>query len=191
MSQRNILLVVALMVIGVFSRLIPHMPNFTPFEGVTIFGAVYLMDRKWSIITPIILILVSDFILNNTILRSYFPDVTGIVWFAPYMIATILSIIAIVALIKYIDAPRTPVMMLGYVLISSIIFFLVTNFGSWVEGALPYSRDLSGLMQSYIAALPFYRSSLISTLLTTGVLYGAYELIQILTAEKADLNNVK
>src|SRR5690606_3139343 len=45
-------------------------------------------------------------------------------------------------------------------------FYLISNFGVWLgsEGVL-YSKDFSGLIQCYIAAIPFYKNALIGSLL--------------------------
>ena len=49
---------------------------------------------------------------------------------------------------------------------STLFFFLWTNFGVWALDVWGmYSRDLSGLMMSYINGLPFLRLQAISTLL--------------------------
>ena len=45
---------------------------------------------------------------------------------------------------------------------SSIVFFLITNFGAWLTIDM-YTKDFNGLMQSYIMAIPFFHNSLIST----------------------------
>ena len=39
------------------------------------------------------------------------------------------------------------------VLLSSIVFFLFTNFGVWLIG---YPKTLEGLITCYIAAIPFF-----------------------------------
>lgn len=47
------------------------------------------------------------------------------------------------------------------------LFFLLSNFIVWkTQGTvMGYSNDVSGLMQSYALGLPFYRNSLISTII--------------------------
>ena len=46
---------------------------------------------------------------------------------------------------------------------ASLIFFIFTNFGVWVLGSYGYSYD--GLITCYIAAIPFYTNTLLSTLI--------------------------
>ena len=52
-------------------------------------------------------------------------------------------------------------------------FFLWTNLFGWIGMALPYDRNLIGLLQSYEMALPFFRGTLFSDLAFTVLLFGA------------------
>ena len=51
-------------------------------------------------------------------------------------------------------------------LISSVLFFLITNFGVWATGTM-YQKNLTGLIQSYTFGIPFFRNTLISDLFYT------------------------
>ena len=48
-------------------------------------------------------------------------------------------------------------------LVSSVLFFMITNFGVWATGTM-YQKNISGLTQSYIMGLPFFRNTIISDL---------------------------
>jgi hypothetical protein len=61
-------------------------------------------------------------------------------------------------------------------IVSSLIFFIVTNFGFWTTG-LFYTKDIVGLMQCYVAGLPFYPANLIGDLLYTTLMFGSYYFI--------------
>ena len=60
-------------------------------------------------------------------------------------------------------------------LLSSLVFFIVTNFGVWVMGWYP--PTLAGLVNCYIMGLPFLRDFTVSTLLYSAVFFTAYEVI--------------
>ena len=49
-------------------------------------------------------------------------------------------------------------------LVGSILFFIVSNFGVWLLGNL-YEKNISGLINCYVLAIPFYKNTLISTLI--------------------------
>lgn len=181
---KDIRLAALLMIIAAGSRFIPHMPNFTPTEGMTLLGTAYLGRKYWAMILPILMLIISDFILNNTVARSYFPDQEGIVWFAPYMIFNILSIITIVLICKKILSKISVTSVMGSALIASVVFFLITNFGSWIDNVIPYSKDISGLLSSYTAALPFFRTSLLSNVIFTGILFGSFEIIKSIETKR-------
>lgn len=46
----------------------------------------------------------------------------------------------------------------------SFLFFIVSNFGAWLDPRMGYDKSLSGLKQCYLMGLPFWRSSLASDL---------------------------
>ena len=69
---------------------------------------------------------------------------------------------------------RGPWRIAGAALTGSVIFFLVTNFASWLAVALPYPRSLAGIAECYVAALPFFRNSLIGDAVYTTALFGVY-----------------
>lgn len=60
---------------------------------------------------------------------------------------------------------------------ASVIFFLVSNFGAWLEQAYPYGYSLAGLLDCYAAAIPFYRGTLAGDLVFTAGLFGAHAVL--------------
>tara|TARA_B100001765_G_C19167429_1_gene190674 strand:- start:130 stop:474 length:345 start_codon:yes stop_codon:yes gene_type:complete len=79
------------------------------------------------------------------------------------MIFTYISLIVAVSLGLFIKNLKfTSILFSG--ILSSISFYIITNFGAWLT--LPmYEKTFSGLVQSYILAIPFFHNTLISTLL--------------------------
>jgi hypothetical protein len=62
-------------------------------------------------------------------------------------------------------------------LLSSIIFFLVTNLPLWYLDQGLYPMTWSGTMTSYTLAIPFFNNQILGDLFYNGVLFGAYALI--------------
>ena len=60
------------------------------------------------------------------------------------------------------------------VLLSSISFFVITNFGVWLLG---YPKTWTGLAECYTLALPFFRN-LMGDLFYSGVLIFGFDFIQ-------------
>ena len=59
---------------------------------------------------------------------------------------------------------------------ASLTFFVASNFGTWLTSGM-YSHDIAGLIQCYVAALPFLRTTIVSDLLFSGLLLSAYEVV--------------
>ncbi|MDO8451365.1 MAG: hypothetical protein Q7S76_00675 [bacterium] len=69
--------------------------------------------------------------------------------------------------------------------LSSIIFYLLTNFAVWaIEGSM-YPKTVMGLWQSYVMGLPFFRNSLAGDFLYTASFFGMYEIVSFLKAKHA------
>ena len=54
--------------------------------------------------------------------------------------------------------------------IASLIFFIISNFGVWALGSpgvldLPYEKNLNGLVECYVLAIPFFGNTFLSTLI--------------------------
>ena len=60
-------------------------------------------------------------------------------------------------------------------LLSSVLFFVVTNFGVWL-GFATYETSWAGLCECYVAAIPFFRYTLAGDLFFAIVLFGSYAL---------------
>jgi hypothetical protein len=63
--------------------------------------------------------------------------------------------------------------LVGCSLASSVLFFLVTNFGSWLWFNM-YEHSMSGLIQCYAMAIPFFRYTLCGDLFFAVVLFSGY-----------------
>ncbi len=146
-----------LVCIGVFSRLLPHMSQFTAILAIGMFGGMYL-PRRQAIIVPVAVMMVSDVFLG-------FHDTMFFTW----------GSMVVVSLIGFVLRDRKNWMtVLGGSILSALVFFVVTNFGAWLS---LYPRTFEGFTQCYIAAIPFFRTTLASTVAYSLVLYFGYEWI--------------
>lgn len=64
MKNKTLLLVIGMILLAAISRLIPHLPNFTPIGAIALFAGVYLQSRKLQLLVPIAALLVSDILLE-------------------------------------------------------------------------------------------------------------------------------
>lgn len=178
-NKTKFLVVISLMFFGVFARLIPHVPNFTPTEGLAIFG-IAMLRRKWLVLMlTLFMLYLSDFMLNNTILRAFFPNESGTIWYSDYMLYNFiaLTVIIVMSTIIFKKSKSWPNILAAGVL-SAVIFFLISNFGVWASPVSMYPKSFNGLIACYISAVPFFHYSLLSTLLFLGFLFGSYQIIE-------------
>lgn len=149
---------------GVLMRLVPHPENFAPITAIALFGAVYL-PKRFAFILPIVAMLISDYFIG-------FYGITMIYVYGSFIISGLIGI-----LIR--DHKTTKNVVFGSIL-SSVLFYLITNFGVWANPKSWYSPDLSGLLSSYIAGIPFFRGTILGDLVYTAGLFSVYELAQVL-----------
>lgn len=172
--KKNIFALSLLIILAASARFIPHGYNFTPIAGMALLGAAYFDKKYLAYIVPILTLFLSDFILNNTLYRAFFPDHTGIVIFSKFMIYTYLGTGLMVAighlLLRKVNAPR----ILGSAVAATIVFFLVSNFGSWLHTPI-YAKSFPGLLSAYVAGLPFLNGHLLGNILFSFILFGAFE----------------
>lgn len=74
----------------------------------------------------------------------------------------------------FLRRTESPLKIGAATLTASLIFFLASNFLSWLGQALPYGYSFAGLMDCYKAALPFYRGTLAGDLLFSGGLFALH-----------------
>ncbi len=142
---------------GAMMRLVPHWPNFTPIAAIALFGGTFLKRKELAFLVPVAAMLLSDLIIG----------------FHSTMLPVYLSFIAIVGFGLLLQKKLTVVNTLSASLGASILFYLVTNFASWSSGLMPYPMNAAGLIESYIAGLPFLFNGILGDLFYTSVLFGA------------------
>lgn len=170
---------VVLVAIGVGGRLLPHAWNFTPLIATTIFAGVYL-GKRYAFFLPIVTMLISDIFIG---------------FYDPKIMASVYLSLALAGLIGYRFAKNKKLNTIVLsALISSTLFFLVTNGAVWFFGNM-YDPGLTGLFQSYLAGIPFYRNMMLGDVIYTVSLFGIYELslslIKKFKAERFKNKNLK
>jgi hypothetical protein len=86
--------------------------------------------------------------------------------------------VALVVLVGWAVAKRmTALTIAGAAVASSVLFFAVTNFGTWLTSGM-YPQTLSGLAACYVAAIPFFQNTLAGDLLFSALLFGGFALLE-------------
>ncbi len=151
------MLAIGLLILGIFSRCIIHIPNFTPVIALALFSGAYL-NKRYTALMPVVLMIISDFFIG-------FHDTIIFTWGA----------MAICSLLGfYLRNNKNAIRIFILSLLSSVLFFLITNFGTWLAGNL-YPKTWVGLQDCFVLAVPFFRPTVLSTILYAAVLFGGYE----------------
>ena len=143
---------IMLILILALSRLIPHPMNFTPVIAVAIMSGYFFKNIYLSFATLIVSMLIADLFLG------FYENMVFV------YLALLLISFAFYKLSKKINFKNLFI----YGFAGSVIFFIISNFGVWALGSpslsnLPYDRTLSGLIECYIFAIPFFPNTFLST----------------------------
>lgn len=158
---KNFISPLLVILVAVLMRLVPHLPNFTPIAAMALFGGVYL-NKKYAFFIPLAAMFLSDIFLG---FHPAMPYVYG-----SFILTGMIGL--------WLKTHKSAKNIICSSLISSILFFLITNFGVWAQGWYPH--NLNGLFESYIMGIPFFKNTVLGDLIYSGVFFGAYELVQLL-----------
>lgn len=156
--------------LGVCSRLLIEIPNFSAVAACALFGGFYFR-RRWMVVAlPIVTMLLSDLALG---------------FYSPMLMASVyLSLAMAAALGRVVRSNPRLGFGAGAMLAGSVLFFLCTNFAVWA-GSQWYTQDLKGLAHCFTLALPFFRYTLLSDVLFASAIFGAWALARRFGARAA------
>ncbi|HEX5663569.1 MAG TPA: DUF6580 family putative transport protein [Xanthomonadaceae bacterium] len=165
---------VAMIVAAAMSRLLPHPPNFSPVEAIALFGGAYFASRAWAVLVPLTAMLISDVVLaalngGSYSFANYFASTSFWLVYGCIAVSTALGF----GLRGKVGGARV----LGYSLLGSVLFFLVTNFGAWL-GSTMYPQNGAGLVAAYAAGIPFFQWTVLGTLFYSALLFGGFALLR-------------
>lgn len=161
--------VIAVVTLGMLTRLFGLPSNVSPMLAVLLLGVAYIPRKSVALLLPIGLYFLGDLYLNNVVYAEYFEGFKLIGDLGVY--TSLFLILPLCALIlTKVSIPRVLMGSLG----AAVLFFLITNIYSFAT--LPqYTKNFAGLMESYTAAIPFFRSTLVSTMIYSAVFFTAAE----------------
>ena len=169
-NKNTIIVFVTLFLLAVLSRWVSHLWNFTLVGGAFVFAAAYFSDRKISTMLMLVTMLVSDYIIG----------------FHSQMVSVYLGYLVMLGFGSMLSLQSNRFKILGYTLAGTLAFYLVTNFGVWLEGAL-YPKTLAGLVDCYVMAIPFYRNQLMSDVLSSVLFFEVAKQVAQYQSERAKI----
>lgn len=138
MKKNN--LIIGLIVFAILTRLIPHPPNFAPLTAIALFSAINFNNKLLKFFIPLVSLIIFDFIIGFSLINIF----------------VYLSFIVIILVGNHFKKIK-----LKSILISSIVFFIISNFGVWIIG---YPKTVNGFIMCYTAAIPFFINTILGDL---------------------------
>lgn len=138
--------------------------NFTPIGAIALMGGAFLGKRLLAFALPLLSLFLGDLILSqvSSTYSSYL--------FSSSFLMVYVAFIAMVFIGIGISSRLNIGRVLGGSLLSAVVFFLISNFGAWMYFGM-YPLNGAGLMECYVAGIPFFQNTLISQVVFSLILY--------------------
>lgn len=154
-----------IIIFAVILRLLPHPPNFAPISAMALFGGFYL-NKRYALIVPLVALFISDIFLGFHLTMPFV--------YVSFLLTGVIGL----AFRKYNKGKY----IFAGTLLSSLLFFLITNFGVWLVFDF-YPKSFFGLMDSYTMAIPFFRNTILGDLFYVTLFFGSFELAKNLVVK--------
>jgi hypothetical protein len=176
--NKLILSFLLLVLIAALYRIIPNRPfGFAPQWAMAIFAGAVIRDKKWAFIIPVLSMFVSDLIYQVL----YVAGATSIKGFYEGQWQNYL-LFALLVFVGFAIKKLNVIQIAAASLAAPTLYFLVSNFLVWSsngpERGLDRPKTWDGLLLCYSDGLPFYRTSIIATLVFSAILFGSYTFVK-------------
>jgi len=153
--------------------------GFSPVIAIALFSGFIIKQKDISFLLPLLALFISDLVIQFLYSQDLFPYAG---FYSGQWINYLILLVS--TLIGWILKGRNYSSLSAAVIAAPTFFFLISNLVVWMGSQVTYPKNFSGLMSCYEAGLPFYRNSLIATLLFLPVILLTYN---YLTKKKAKL----
>jgi len=157
MELRKILKFIPVIFVAVLMRIMPHPPNLAPIGALALFAGANLLGIT-AYIFPLSVMFLSDIFLGFHSTMSY----------------VYLSFVIIVFIGRGLKFNNKVLRLFLSAFFSSVVFFIITNFGVWFSTGI-YSKNLTGLINCYLLALPFFRNTIVGDFFYTFLFFYVYQ----------------
>ena len=160
MLNRNNQLIIAFILLGVLTRIIPHPPNFTALGAIALFGGAFFTDKKMAFAIPITIMILSDLLLGYSMVLSVY-----------------ISFLIMVFIGFYLQKKKNGLRIINAAIIGSLVFFIITNLSVFMTSSL-YTKNFLGLIECYTLAIPFFTNTLVSNITYSLIMFYGFNAIQ-------------
>jgi len=165
-----------LVVVGSVFRL----AGFAPQIAMAVFGAAVIKDKRLAFLLPLISMFLSD-VLYEVLFRNGYAPYGG---FYEGQITNYI-LLAAITLVGFWARNLNWSRIAAATIAAPTIYFLASNFVVWFGGGgLQRPKTFDGLLMCYNDAIPFFRSSLMYTIIFSAMFFGGYFLVQRLARRK-------
>lgn len=181
----SILLAAGLILIGAASRIVNlemSLFNLAPVAAIALFSGAVIKDKRISYIVPLLSLLLADIYIE--LFSSIMSGFYGIQQFFVFGAMAMITLLG--TKMKNLENSKPAAYtlnVLSFSVMSSVLFFIVSNFGSFLYGM--YGMDFNGLVTTYVMAIPFYKNSFVSDMIGCGLFFGTYYMVQRAMASRA------
>jgi hypothetical protein len=154
-ESNQIFLVAVLVLITALLRVVNaefHVYNLVPVAALGLFSGSILKNKRIAYLIPLLSMILSDIGL------SLFTNVQGFYGISQFVNY---SALVLVTFLGTFLVKRNATNIVGLTLSGSVVFFLLSNFGTFLSGYYGYS--FNGLTTCFTLAIPFYKSDMAST----------------------------
>ncbi|MEO8769046.1 MAG: DUF6580 family putative transport protein [Ferruginibacter sp.] len=168
-NKTNLLLAVILILAAAISKVITYPHTFDPIIGMALFSGAVVKDKRFAFVLPIFAMLLSDIMLEASGIGQGFYGWSQLVNYGVLALVTVFGF-----RLKKINVKNV----VGFSLISSAIFFVLSNLGFFIiDNPVyhTYPNTVGGFIACYVKAIPFFKWYV--DLAFSGILFGSYYLI--------------
>lgn len=175
--NRSLLISLVVMVlVSALYRILPNRPmGFAPQIAIGLFsGALFVKNKKWAFVLPLVSMFISDLLYQVL----YSNGLTNIQGFYDGQLINYLLFAGLTCFGFLIQKNKVANVIVA-ALAAPTTYFIISNFLVWASNrgfGLNRPKTFNGLLLCFNDALPFYKNSLLATVVFSAVLFGTYYL---------------
>lgn len=177
-NRTNILLAAGLILLAVAARIVNyelHIYNLAPVAALGLFSGSVVNNKRMAYLLPLLAMFISDAYIQ------FFTPMKGFYDISQFFVY---GAMALITFLGTTMKSHKPLRIAGYSIAGSAIFFILSNFGTFLTGY--WGLNMDGFVTTYLMALPFYTkegtnfffNTFIGDLVFSGLLFGAYAVLK-------------
>ncbi len=175
----KLILAGSLIAFGIVGRLLlQDWPNIETITATALIAGA-LLGWRWGAAIALIVIAASDIFIGNNSIMIFTWSAFALIGAGGWLLHK-----------KAAFSPKFTLQMTGLGLGAAVFFYLFTNFGVWLLFPM-YPHTWAGLVACYVAAIPFFRFSIASALITVPIATIGFTFLQKTLTERLNVSAKK